>query len=397
MTSQAAWTERFTLVVPTYNRHDDLKRLLVLLERQAVRFRILVLDSSAPEVKARNAECARALSLAVSFAAFDPETPPFEKFAQGAAQVTTDFAALCADDDVVVPASLPAIVDFLSAHPDHSAAHGWYFAFNIGATIDIPRVVYRGASLDARAPLHRLHDCMRRYEALTYAVYRADVLKHALAQACRMATMMERELLGGALAAIRGKVARLPLFYYGRSLAPSHAYGNWHPMNFLAARPAAMFETYPRYREALIDALMAGGHRPGDTELASVVDLIHLRYLAEYARPQVLDELVAGRIAGRPESQLVQDALPLLVDGGGALERYARRTRWIRSVRNRVFPGLKLFHLKRLLAQAAIDSTTASGAPRRYRYAREFMAAIAEVPALQAAPAQLAQLLDGYE
>ena len=46
----------FTLVIPTYNRPQQLSGLLGYLEAERPGFRVLVLDSSRPEVLARNRE-----------------------------------------------------------------------------------------------------------------------------------------------------------------------------------------------------------------------------------------------------------------------------------------------------------------------------------------------------
>src|SRR5690348_5917025 len=160
---------RYTLVIPTYNRPEELDRLLRFLAWQKAQFKILVLDSSQPEVKERNASYARQLGLDLRIEQFDSRMPPWEKFWRGTQKVQTEFASLCADDDLLLVCSIEPLVRYLEEHPDFSIAHGWYFNFYLTAALGLTRVVYRGAPVDDDDPIERLHMLLCRYEALTYA------------------------------------------------------------------------------------------------------------------------------------------------------------------------------------------------------------------------------------
>lgn len=393
----ASVDRKFTLLIPTYNRPVDLARLLGLLDRHRVSFRILVLDSSGESVRAENLRTVERLGIRVEVRAFDAGIPPFEKFALGAALVQTEYAAMCADDDLVLPGALPQIVQFLDRSPDHAVAHGWYFSFDYGASFDVPGVTYCGESLEMDHPLHRLHECLRRYEALTYGVFRAQVLQDALSASNSVSSMMAKELVGGAIAAISGKVARLPVFYYGRSLAPSQSYVNWVPVHFLARSPADLFAAYREYRPLILDALDRAGlpdARAADT--GDLVDLIHLRYLADYAKSTVIDDLIAGRFAGGDPNAIAKNALPLLVEAKSPIEHLARRSLWLRRLRNRVAPNLRLTQMQKLLPHHSVESKTACGQPRRYRFMRSFMATARARPAMAAAMQDLVRALDTY-
>jgi glycosyltransferase domain-containing protein len=358
---------------------------------------VLVLDSSRAEVRAQNRSMASRLDFPVEYHAFDGAMPPFEKFKHGADLVNTPYAAMCADDDLVLPESLPEIVAFLDGHPEHSVAHGWYFSFDYGASFDLPGVVYRGASLDADEPLARLHECLRRYEALTYGVFRTDVLARALGAASKVSSMMAKELVGGVVAAIAGKVARLPGFYYGRSLGPSQSYANWVPVHFLARSTAELFQAYREYRPLVLDALQASGcTQTAAAGTVDLVDLIHLRYLADYAKPAVLDDLIAGRMSGGDPAVVAKNALPLLVDANSRLEGFARRSLWVRKLRNRLAPNLRLTQLQRALPHHTVQSTTADGQPRRYRFMRSFMSAVRSRPDAASTMQELVRGLDKY-
>src|SRR6185436_1574729 len=114
---------RYTLLIPTYNRPEDLGRLLRFLAAQKADFPVRVLDSSRPEAHEQNRALAAGLALDLRVERFDPAMPPFEKFWRGAEMVETEFASLCADDDLVLAGSIAPLVEHLARHPDCSVAH----------------------------------------------------------------------------------------------------------------------------------------------------------------------------------------------------------------------------------------------------------------------------------
>jgi glycosyltransferase domain-containing protein len=92
----------FTLVIPTYNRPKLLEALLTYLGAQPQRCRVLVLDSSQPQPRAANRKIVELANLKLDYAEFPSEMHPFDKFREGVHKVTTEFCALCADDDLVL-------------------------------------------------------------------------------------------------------------------------------------------------------------------------------------------------------------------------------------------------------------------------------------------------------
>lgn len=288
--------DSYTLVVPTFNRPQLLRRLLRYLELSDARFGTLVLDSSAPEHKRANADAVASVKLRIRRIEYDPALPPLEKFGSGVAEVETPFLSLCADDDIVVVATLAPIVEFLRRNGDYSAAHGFYFNFQEQGRAGSPwrttvsSLFYRGPSLDAAEPAQRLARLFQRYEALTYAVYRSEVAAQVYRESRQVESILARELLSGALTVVAGKTARLKVIYYGRSTGPSAGYRNWHPLEWLATDPAGMFREYAAYRAVLVPALTqsAGGAMTAE-EAARLCDLIHLRYLSPYLDPRHLD------------------------------------------------------------------------------------------------------------
>ena len=391
--------QRYTLIIPTYNRPEDLRRLLGFLAHQQAAFKILVLDSSQPENYERNLATAKRLPLDAEVVRFDPSIPPWEKFWHGGERVKTEFSSFCADDDLILVSSIGPLVDFLAQHPDHSLAHGWYFTFYLSGAFGLTGFAYRSPSIEDADPISRLHALFRNYEAVTYGVYRSTVLKEVLRRVQGVGSMLGRELLGGALTAVAGKTARLPLLYHGRSLGPSATYVDWHPVDFLLTSPRALFEEYSRYREVLLEFYAACGHRMTDpVEVEKLVDLVHLRYLTEYFTPPVIDHLLECIQRGTPRGEVMGGVWPILANKGGA-EGALQRSAALRKLRDRFVPWLRGYHVRKVLnptAYEAIRSTTASGAARTYEVYRAFRSAIVN-GALAYSDDWLTAILNGYE
>ena len=92
----------YTLLIPTFNRPDLLGRLLTYLEKQSAGFAVVVLDSSFPDNKAKNADVVSSVTLNIKRIEFDERISPFDKFRAGIEAIETQFVSLCADDDIVV-------------------------------------------------------------------------------------------------------------------------------------------------------------------------------------------------------------------------------------------------------------------------------------------------------
>ena len=119
----------FTLVIPTYNRPKQLQALLTYLAAQQPRCRILILDSSQPEQRHANRQIAELTNFKLEYAEFPSETHPFDKFREGLHKVTTEFCALCADDDLVLLDGVQRCLDALRSNPSASVAQGYSFSF----------------------------------------------------------------------------------------------------------------------------------------------------------------------------------------------------------------------------------------------------------------------------
>ena len=293
----------FTLVIPTYNRPKQLQALLTYLAAQQPRCRILILDSSQPEQRHANRQIAELTNLKLEYAEFPSETHPFDKFREGLHKVTTEFCALCADDDLVLLDCVQRCLDALRSNPSASVAQGYSFSFlcQHDGDMDLGNILYFTPTIDDATPLARLAKLFARYQAATYGNYRTPVLQRIFDTLKPMRSILARELLGTALAAIEGPMIRVSCFSHGRSMDASESYEHWHPLEWFAKDPRGLFSEYHHYRELMAQAVL---NRPDNTLEAAavrrVLDLIHMRYMVRHAPDGALAFIADQKMSGVP-------------------------------------------------------------------------------------------------
>ena len=116
-----------------------------------------------------------------------------------------------------------------------------------------------------------------------------------------MQSILARELLGTALAAIEGHMIRVLCFSHGRSMDASESYEHWHPLEWFAKDPRGLFSEYHLYRELMAQAVLG---RPDNARDAAAVrrilDLIHLRYMVRHAPDGALAFIADQKMPGVP-------------------------------------------------------------------------------------------------
>ncbi|MBI4354239.1 MAG: TIGR00180 family glycosyltransferase [Candidatus Omnitrophica bacterium] len=205
-----------TVLIPTYNRYEELTRLLAYLTSVGRPGRVDVLDSSAhalPEGPLRRALAEEG----VVHRRYDPAMPPMEKLADGLAHVTTPYTVVWNDDDFLVPRTLRLGAQFLEAHPDYSLAHGRSATFKPGASRGTMEwvAVYPQRAIAQPTASERLLDHFTRYGAvLNYSVHRTALLRENVRRCCAHSFGYAwGELALGGLDVIQGKAHCLHQLY----------------------------------------------------------------------------------------------------------------------------------------------------------------------------------------
>lgn len=243
--------ERHTIVIPTFNRPALVRRLVSHYRRQAPSSRLLVLDSSGPEVVKENARALAADN--VSHVPYPEDLPPAAKIARGLALVTTPYASFCADDDLVFAGALGRSIDFLERHADYATAHGLYLNFRAeGADVHLSSE-YAGPGNELAAPGARVFRLLQKYESLFYGVYRTPLLRDILERMQAIPAVAFQELFQSVATVLSGKVKRFPAFYAARQSGPpaEPRRDKWQTYYWFAENPGEVLQHYAAYCERL--------------------------------------------------------------------------------------------------------------------------------------------------
>jgi glycosyltransferase domain-containing protein len=181
-------TTNLTIVVPTCNRYRFLARLLRYYRACGAPVRMHILDSS-PNAAPDSAVARLIDTPAITYTTYDTKMGPLPKLHEGLKRVTTPYAVLWADDDLMVPRSLMAAAQFLEQHRDFSVAHGVGGLFTAEpsqhgmVTLDIGPFIQRSLLDDtgaARLVGYRTKGC-----SVFYSVQRTRNLQRNLEQCAR--------------------------------------------------------------------------------------------------------------------------------------------------------------------------------------------------------------------
>jgi len=211
-----------TLVIPTYNRPNDLRRLLEF-QRSLDQIFIIVLDGSSENIGVINSQVCL-LFKNVEYFKFPSSMHLGLRLAQGLKLVKTPFVAFCGDDDFIFPTAALECAAFLQRNNDFAAAIGqvWtmqYFKekriFRNGAAFG------RGLDFGTRFDHNRFLQRAFFYFAYTllgsiplfYAVRRTEQTRQAFSHINESLKYSSMELLTNCTLLIEGKVAKLPIAF----------------------------------------------------------------------------------------------------------------------------------------------------------------------------------------
>ena len=122
-----------TVVIPTYNRPNHLKRILSYYHQYGKDLPVLIADSSSEENKRLNRETVTSFndSCFTYLDKYDPSANHVNKIFDALEHVNSKYCVLCADDDFVTPNGIRESTDFLDLNPGFTAAHGVQAAFTL--------------------------------------------------------------------------------------------------------------------------------------------------------------------------------------------------------------------------------------------------------------------------
>lgn len=299
-----------TLVVPTYNRHDHLIRLLGYYVKAGAEFSVLVLDSSEPSDQDRNAAFVRQCGERFRHQSFDPSISVAEKLRQGISMLQTGYCALCADDDLVFIDGLRQAHRYLDEHPDCVCTDGIYLNFlHLGNDLHA-RIEYASKGIDLEDPFARVFRLFQKYESLFYGVFRTRDLLNIFTWVSKNPTLHFQELFQATAALLIGKSHRLTTFYAGRQhcdpAEPSR--DKWQTYYWFAENRVELLEHYCAYRQQLADFYQRHGVGPrlSSDEFDKAMDLAHATFFGTNCPPEYFFNVLQPMWPGQAYTKITE-------------------------------------------------------------------------------------------
>jgi glycosyltransferase domain-containing protein len=325
-------TESLTLLIPTFNRPNRLRRLLEYYQRESFTYKVMVLDSSRRESADENEHVIDAVdsSIHISYEYVPQETNVLDKFIYGAEKADSEYIVACADDDFIVSSSIDRCVDFLRQHPDFSAAQGYRVQFGVVRCRGIGPKWEFGASLNKQGESllddeasRRLLMHLGRYQPTFYAVQCRKFFLESLKTADAHSTDHQfGELISSSLLAIWGKIMRFEIPY---DITEVHAeqYSYAYPRRYLA--PDEEFDALKRSFQEILVRELAESDGENEKAMKEVVHRATETYFDNARRKHL--SLVQNKherqAPGKRIRQKLRD-IPLVGDIGALLLRILR-------------------------------------------------------------------------
>ena len=230
--------DELTILIPTHNRHNKLKRLLNYYDFKKIEFKIIVLDSSEQRLddnyfnnlKVKNFIKYMYFNNLETISGEGANTLKF-KINKGLELVNTKYVIINADDDFIIVENLNECISFLDNNTDYSVVHGKYIAFYLSNDVDNTRKFmwnknkYLSTSNNFDDPIERLLNYIEgKTSPIYFGIYKTEVQKRIFHEILKTTDTRFGELLGGSLALMFGKEMKLNIFYYAREKALTKDY-----------------------------------------------------------------------------------------------------------------------------------------------------------------------------
>ena len=299
-----------SLIIPTYNRPDYLRRILGYYSDFGEDYKIIVADSSSDENKEQNGKVIKRFpNLDILYLNEYPTTIMANlKIYQALEHIKTKYCVICGDDDFVTPHGIYQSLDFLEKNPDFAIAYGRYIGFKLksgkGKKLTFRwNFSYSPRSIEFSNAEARLEYHLSSYLTATfYAVHRTDLMKMIFREAlCFTDDHNFCELLLTMLTLTYGKAKSLDVLYGARDANPGRSSHAPNLADFIKA--GAFDEKYARFRTCLSTHLSRNS-RLDIEEAGELVD----KAMSNYLHIHLLKTVVP---IPKSKKRTILDSLPL--------------------------------------------------------------------------------------
>jgi glycosyltransferase domain-containing protein len=284
-------TELLTILIPTFNRPDDLARTVGFLARNSSTLPIVIADGS----NQKNATLTPFYHEHPNITYFHYPEMPMEgswnnynrRINSALELVRTPYAVFCADDDLLIYDAAIQSAQFLDAHPDYIACHGHYLLFEYSdGSIRISNSEYEGPSIDADSIGGRLIQLFSRYEAPFYAVFRTEILRLLMHRCSEPSPPLWPEIYHASAAVIAGKIRRNDMIYSLRNAGnPPHYHSDSSVRSFAEWATVDLDSFLDHYRTFRKSAVEWARSDVDSQTLGKTLDLAFMLYVGSEFNP----------------------------------------------------------------------------------------------------------------
>jgi glycosyltransferase domain-containing protein len=233
-----------TIVIPTYNRPEYLKRSLHYWGLTDLK--VSVADGSAKKFDGT-------IPRNVSYH-HDCRENASQRWFTALQKVSTPYVAICADDDFLSVSGIHTCVDFLNDHPDYASAQGHAIEFKVHGRKNVKTRIFNvkmiGHHIDGNTAAERLYQLFDEYIYQIYSLYRTPILQLAFEICKDQKNGTYTELGAAIIPSIFGKHRVLPVFFSARESAPGSACGMTEVPRFDILKPEGLLD-YEHWRDKI--------------------------------------------------------------------------------------------------------------------------------------------------
>jgi glycosyltransferase domain-containing protein len=242
-----------TILILTYDRSRLLKNCLEFIRTQNESVEIVIADSSTESEKQVNRKTVEQLDEDITYLEFAHDVKPLDKVLSAIEHVDSEFACMCADDDLIVLNSVFTCAEFLAQNRDYVACHGHYLRYSLtdSDSILLEDWEYSGPSLTGDSSSKRVIELMSNYEALFYSVQATPTLRKSLEAMTTSPYNMHMELANALWLVMAGKVKRIDGIHYLRQSGDASLHERGEPHSYFAMHFASVMPDYAAMAEKL--------------------------------------------------------------------------------------------------------------------------------------------------
>lgn len=166
---------KLTMIIPTMNRPDFVKRALTFYSRLGVDYKFIVGDGSIDEMAQKTKHICRI---------FNAEYHNLPDYSVGETIkflntfVTTKYCCLLCDDDLILPNAIIRIIDFLDYNNDFTSGNGHGCGFRLNKKGPFGKIVdlddYKQEGIYSTTSVARVNELINNSFVLLFAVYRTE-------------------------------------------------------------------------------------------------------------------------------------------------------------------------------------------------------------------------------